>query len=336
MSSVLAWLPASGWPRLLCDVLWQSTLIAGLGWLAARYLVHQPAARSWLLLVTLTACIVAPLASMAARGSGWTILVGNNVGAEPRAVAGAGTSSTAQDLAEQKMAIKHAPAIVENSASAAAPPQAALPTLADAFGNQTSAAPALTFQSIAFGALGIAWLAASALLSVRLALSCLATWRLLRGTIPCGDESLLSASATAAVRIGLRKPPVLMVSRNVQTPTIFAIGPPRLLIPADHSTRADTGRNIDWTAAFTHELAHVTRGDGWTRLWVEFALIALPLQPFVWLSRRAFHIACEEACDDLAVATGSNPVDLADTLTAWINGNKPTAGLVTIGMSSTK
>jgi polysaccharide export outer membrane protein len=127
-----------------------------------------------------------------------------------------------------------------------------------------------------------------------------------------------------------------MISRHVQTPTIFALGPPQLLIPADHSTRADTGRNIDWTAAFTHELAHVTRGDGWTRLWVEFVLIALPLQPLVWLARRAFHVACEEACDDWAVATGTNPVDLADTLTAWITGSQPTAGLVTIGMSSTK
>ena len=61
----------------------------------------------------------------------------------------------------------------------------------------------------------------------------------------------------------------------------------------------------------------------------------LPLQPLIWLIRRSFHTACEEACDDWAVATGDNPVDLADTLTAWINRKQRTASLVAIGMSST-
>jgi BlaR1 peptidase M56 len=336
MSSVLAWLPEGGGPRLLCDALWQSTLIAGFGRLATQLIVRQSAAKAWLMLLTLTACVVAPLASMAARGSGWTILVGNNVGAEPRGAAGAGTSSLSQDLGERKPANIHAPPAAENSANSAALPQAARPTLAKASANQTAAAPVPTFQSTALSALGIAWLTASALLGVRLALSCLATWRLLRGAIPCRDEALLSASAAAATRIGLRRPPMLMVSRDVQTPTIFALGIPRLLIPSDHSMRAVAGKSIDWTAAFTHELAHVARGDGWARLWVEFVLIALPLQPLVWLARRAFHTACEETCDDWAVATGSNPVDLADTLTAWINGSNPAAGLVTIGMSSTR
>ena len=39
MSSFFSLLPADGWQRLLCDALWQSTLIAGLGWLMAQFLV---------------------------------------------------------------------------------------------------------------------------------------------------------------------------------------------------------------------------------------------------------------------------------------------------------
>ena len=35
MSSFFAWLPENGWSRLMCDALWQSTLIAGLGYLGA-------------------------------------------------------------------------------------------------------------------------------------------------------------------------------------------------------------------------------------------------------------------------------------------------------------
>ena len=64
---------------------------------------------------------------------------------------------------------------------------------------------------------------------------------------------------------------------------------------------------------FFHELAHVARGDGWSRLGVECILVMLPVQPLIWLLRRSFHTTCEESCDDWAVATGTNPIDLADT-----------------------
>ena len=170
---------------------------------------------------------------------------------------------------------------------------------------------------------------------MRLALSCLATVRLIRRAAACADAKLIAASASAAKRVGLSAPPTLILSRSVRTPTIFALGAPRILIPTDDVSQQGD-RKIDWTAAFTHELAHAAHRDGWARLWVEIVLIALPLQPLVWLARRAFHTACEEACDDWAVATGSNPVDLAEMLTAWIGNSKPKPTLLAIGMSSTK
>src|SRR6476660_2800601 len=63
MNSIFSLLPEGGWQRFLCDAMWQSTLIAGLGLLAARFLVRQSAARAWLLLLTLTACALVPLGS---------------------------------------------------------------------------------------------------------------------------------------------------------------------------------------------------------------------------------------------------------------------------------
>jgi polysaccharide export outer membrane protein len=341
MGSVIALLPANGWPRFLCDAVWQSTLIAAFGWLTAHFLMRQPAARAWVLLFSLTACVLAPLASMAARGSGWTIMAQIDGASLPQAVGGERNPVTTQDEVDR---------------AAAVPPLGALSNPSDVSPDQIPAGPAATFsfssdlqpesqaRSLTYGYvwLGIAWLAASTLIGMRLALSCLATRRLLRAATLCDDAALLAASATAAQWIGLRKTPALLVSGHVQTPTIFALRRPRLLIPADHAGRERTpcrsadGNTVDWVAAFAHELAHVARGDGWTRLWVELVLIALPVQPLVWMARRAFHIACEEACDDWAVATGSNPVDLAETLTAWITNSKPIAPLVAIGMSSTK
>ena len=335
MGSLLSLLPVGGWPRLLCDALWQSTLIAALGWLTARFLVRQPAARAWVLLFSLTACVLAPLASMAARDWGWMIIAQVDDARLSQTV-GERNSIRTQDIVDRAAAVPRLPANskpfdVSTDQNHVAP-AATFPRSRSGF-QPDSQAESLTYG---YGWLGIAWLAASTLLGVRLTLGCFATWRLLRAATPCDDAALLAASATAAQRIGLRTAPKLLVSGAVQTPTIFALGRPRLLIPADHSRRAADGKSIEWVAAFAHELAHVARGDGWSRLWVEVVLIVLPVQPLVWLARLAFHTACEEACDDWAVATGSNPVDLAETLTTWITNSKPFAPLVAIGMSSTK
>ncbi|HTQ40508.1 MAG TPA: hypothetical protein VMJ32_15895, partial [Pirellulales bacterium] len=76
MTHLFSLLPAGGWQRLVCDALWQSTFIGACGWLAARYLVRQSAARAWLLLVALSACGLVPLASVAARQMQWTVFTG--------------------------------------------------------------------------------------------------------------------------------------------------------------------------------------------------------------------------------------------------------------------
>ena len=160
---------------------------------------------------------------------------------------------------------------------------------------------------------------------------------------------------------------MLLVSTKVATPTVLAFGRARLLVPHAEASLRDAGievdsqtaeksascseldassrlcetrlsngqPRIDWVAAFTHELAHVARRDGWSRLWVELVLIAIPLQPLIWLARRDYRIASEEACDDFAVAAGTNPIDLADTLTAWMDFSCCSYAGV-IGISSSK
>ena len=215
-------------------------------------------------------------------------------------------------------------------------------------------------SAIVLQILGTIWFALSVLLLARLMLAIAAARHTMRNAMPCNDAALLSAAAEAARRIGMPCPAVFY-SRHVETPTILAFRRSRLLVPpveaslrdantvalstaaiatpdaAGSTSRLGESRPpIDWIAAFSHELAHVARGDGWSRLAVECIRIALPLQPLIWLLRRSFHTACEESCDDWAVATGSNPIDLADTLTAWINRPKRSVSLIAIGMSSTK
>src|ERR1700730_6137957 len=105
MGSVIALLPANGWPRLLCDAIWQSTLIAAFGWLTARFLLRQPAARAWVLLFSLTACVLAPLASMAARSWGWTIMAQTDGASLPRAVGAERNLATRQGEVDRAAAV---------------------------------------------------------------------------------------------------------------------------------------------------------------------------------------------------------------------------------------
>ncbi len=89
-------------------------------------------------------------------------------------------------------------------------------------------------------------------------------------------------------------------------------GRPRLLLPNGREPRSD------WFAIFCHELAHLARRDGWSRLAVEAVTIALPWQPLVWVVRRDFRAACEEACDDWAIASGADPVEFASLLLDFV------------------
>ena len=341
MSSVLSLLPPDGWQRLLCDALWQSTLIGAVGWLIARFLVRHAAARSWLLLLTVTGCLLAPLASMVVRQNGIALFdrATQEVAAtEPSTIPTLPAPSTFADSdtvqidESQFIGPLKATDSTDPEADSSPSPARVRPVVTAAVPKTSTSKPAADLplnQFSFFDWLRFVWLAASGLLIVRLAIGCVAVWRLIREAQPCNDAALQRAVDAARAQLALESRPTLLVSSHITTPMILAIGRPRLLIP-----RTDGG--IDWTPAFTHELAHVARGDGWSRLWIELATVALPLSPVVWLLRRSFRLACEEACDDWVVATGTEPADYAGALTTWINRPCRIAPLPAIGMSITK
>jgi polysaccharide export outer membrane protein len=352
MNSFFSSLPADGWQRFLCDSLWQSTLIAAVGWFVARFFLRQATARSWVLLLTLTACLAVPLASLAARANGWGLLASEKIAAEknPTDSLRAASELTITELPHDEAPTQSgdsSPPSRETAEAATAVAVDSAPTELNGDVTEITAAeslPGLTNRSEATAAilpnllrwLGLAWLSASALLLMRLCLGIFATRRLLRSASACNSAALQTAAETAAQRLGLKTPVRLMLSKRIATPMILAFGKPVLLVPAAATQTGQAGQTCDWTAAFTHELAHVLRGDGWSRLWAELIAIALPCSPLVWLAKRDFRIACEEACDDWVLATGSDPAEFAETLTNWISSPAQPIPLAAIGMSSTK
>src|SRR5262249_52761932 len=83
---------------------------------------------------------------------------------------------------------------------------------------------------LALQILGTLWLAVSLFLAIRLILGFEAMRRTLRTASPCDDAFLLGAAEEAARRTGVSCPLVLFNS-VVETPTIYAFGRPRLLVP---------------------------------------------------------------------------------------------------------
>ncbi len=277
------WLPHDGWPRVLADFLWQSTLIGCLGWLAALALHKRPAAKAHVCIVALALCLLVPLATLVVRNAGWGLLP-----ADPAEE----WNASYPFLAE--------PGIGQQPLSAlAAPSSARLPG---------------PWAELAWCILRVVWYLVTACLVLRLMMSVCSLVRLLRGRTPCRAPIVNAAARVAARQIGLRGRVEVAHGDAVASPTVWACGRSTTIILPP----AACGQAHDWLSVFCHELAHARRGDPWCRLLAEFAATVLPWQPFVWLLRRHYQQASEEACDDWAVALGCEPDDLADTLVNWL------------------
>lgn len=310
MSDLCTYLPDGGWPRFACDVLWQSTFVGLLAWGALRLLARQPAMRAWIAVLGLAGCLAIPVASAALRSGGYGLIAGPGIDTSHHILRG------------------------HVSSAEEARPLAMLAPDQMTFAGLDHAGPPDAESAVSWWAIiGVAWAGASLFFGGRLLLSLISVWRLRRTAVACGDERIVAAAADAARRVGLRQAPEVAVARSVSSPTVLALGRPRLLIPPQG---APPRGEPDWLAVFCHELAHVRRGDGWGRLLGELAVVLLPWQPVLWLLRRAYHRACDEACDDWAVSAGADPLSLASTLTRWVPRKAPMLAVGVIGSSNVR
>ena len=73
MDSFYSLILLDGWPRLMIDALWMSTIVGLLGVFASFCCVRQPAAKAWVLFAAMIACAVLPVTSCLVRTSGWGV-----------------------------------------------------------------------------------------------------------------------------------------------------------------------------------------------------------------------------------------------------------------------
>jgi len=98
-----------------------------------------------------------------------------------------------------------------------------------------------------------------------------------------------------AGRLGLKRPPQVLVLPAAVSPMLWALGGiPRLLLPA---ALLDQLSYEQWDTLLVHELAHLRRRDHWVR-WLEFLVLALNWwHPVAWWARRELREAEEQCCD---------------------------------------
>ncbi len=332
MSSLVSLLPTDGLARFLCDAVWQSTLLGVFGWLIIRSLPQRPAARSCVALLACVLCVAVPVASAVFRANGVGVL----------SEAESSVARTAPTASEPSIPRNVSDSALEPAPVTAEPvrdPDSRLLASTDDSVEEPGvirtgerSKPVKTVRETAspfarevspWTVVSILWCVAACCLGMRLVRAAAGVRRLCRDATHCDDATIIQCSRRAAQAMQLRTVPPVVVHPQADCPSVVAWFDPQLVIPPPKEPRGEQ----HWFNVFAHELGHVQRGDGWTRIAVELAVALLPWQPLLWVLRREYRMACEEACDDWAVFAGADPIDFASSLTEWIPRRSPSLAM---------
>jgi tetratricopeptide (TPR) repeat protein len=145
------------------------------------------------------------------------------------------------------------------------------------------------------------------------------------------DDTIARDFDIAREQLGVGRFVRLLVSDRVSVPLMWGVFRPALLLPAGA---------LEWSRdrlriVLLHELAHLRRHDAVTLLLTRAATSLFWFHPLAWSLDGAARRDCEQACDDLVLATGTRPSDYADHLLAIARTLPPRDpfGAVTLAMS---
>jgi len=131
-----------------------------------------------------------------------------------------------------------------------------------------------------------------------------------KGASEVADDELIRDLDRSCELLGVDGVVRLLASNRVNVPLTWGIRRPVLLLPAEA---------LEWSrerlrVIFLHELAHLRRSDAVTLLITRGATALYWFHPLAWSLDRAARRECEQACDDLVLASGTRASDYADHL----------------------
>jgi beta-lactamase regulating signal transducer with metallopeptidase domain len=148
--------------------------------------------------------------------------------------------------------------------------------------------------------LGIVWAAgAGASLFVLLAGLSRLAWLASRAERVTGGPWARIA-AEVSREAGLRRPPVLLRSRDAPLLATWGFFRAKVMLPSDVSDWPEDRIRI----VLAHELAHVRRGDWLVQMAAEVVRSLYWFNPLVWVACRRLRLESEQACDDAVLKTG--------------------------------
>lgn len=164
-----------------------------------------------------------------------------------------------------------------------------------------SAAPrAARSSGFALAVVGV-YLAGVALLTVRLLIGTIQTWRLVRRARPI---DLPSGATWLPTRAEIAE------SDEVRVPVTVGCWRPVAVLPADWKT---------WSGSFlamvlAHEAEHVRRRDTWVALFAALNCVVYWFHPLAWIVRRRLTDLAEHVCDDEVIRATGNRSEYAQNL----------------------
>jgi len=305
---------------LAWDYLWQSTLFLCLGLGATALVARRPARAHRLLLLAMLGALVTPMLAQAARRGGWGLLT-SSARHESTWIAPTSTASSTRAIADgSPLAAREPFATLSTTSRGPDNPgessriagshdldplrTASLPAQAVSVPDRL---PPVTWRMLALGV----WLILAVVAVGRLVSSLVIGLGVVRRSRQVKDEALATAAAWSAARLGVRQPPELLGSSDVDCPAIWCWGRrPATLLPE----AAQTAAQVDWAGVFCHELAHWLRRDQWSSLLGELLIVALPWHPLAWWAKHRLGQFSELACDDWVLGTGLPAADYAESL----------------------
>ena len=157
--------------------------------------------------------------------------------------------------------------------------------------------------------------------------------RIVRRARPLEMPAWRSPLFEIADRFGLDEAPRLLCSDDVKMPFACGVLAPTIVLPADCERWTLERRH----AVLLHELAHVRRHDLLGHTIGRLACAAYWFHPLVWTAARALRNESERACDDLALACGTDAPDYAEHLLDIVTSVRgDTTPLVALAMARRK
>jgi beta-lactamase regulating signal transducer with metallopeptidase domain len=296
---------ADGWASGVLRASWQGGLAILLAWALVRALPRiPPRLRCWLWRLVYVKLLVAFL---------WATPV--DLPLLPAAVVTAATASTSLK----------APSLLPTAL-----PQRPLEA-AELSGTAGRQRPPVPFATCLLGlwSLGAVW-CVSKLVREWMAGQCLG-----RRCAPVPDGELTSCCQALCRRLGLRRPPLLLLSDGGGSPVLLDPLDPTLVLP---SALVAQCAPAELELMLAHELAHLKRRDLWWG-WLPALVHGLfYFHPCLWLANRELRLSQELAADECAVRVTHAPVHEYGHMLVKVAAQlrrRPQLGLATVGTHET-